>query len=197
MQRLPGLRDDLLGFHAEPKYSSNNPARSRIRVVRDPLRDMYVPVYAGDYTPGPNARAGTNIPLTARNTTSAPFAGPPVPPGRFSRSPIPACRSNATCARAKTSLCASSGAWWTPWCWRSGKKRSKRKRPWKRWNGPGVSYREIRHAKDPRDLGPMAVSKKGPQVNCPAAKKAGYQRESKRPMQVAGYLTRNSRPWKR
>jgi benzoyl-CoA reductase subunit BamC len=36
-------------FHANPKYSSNNPARSRIRVIRDPLRDVYVPVYAGDY----------------------------------------------------------------------------------------------------------------------------------------------------
>lgn len=36
-------------FHASPKYSSNNPARSRIRVVRDPLRDIYVPVYAGEY----------------------------------------------------------------------------------------------------------------------------------------------------
>ncbi len=38
-------------YHANPKYSSNNPARSRIRVIRDPLRDIYVPVYAGDYTP--------------------------------------------------------------------------------------------------------------------------------------------------
>ena len=38
-------------FHAEPKYSSNNPARSRIRVVRDPLKDIYVPVYAGEYAP--------------------------------------------------------------------------------------------------------------------------------------------------
>lgn len=38
-------------FHANPKYSSNNPARSRIRVIRDPLRDIYVPVYAGEYTP--------------------------------------------------------------------------------------------------------------------------------------------------
>ena len=35
-------------FHAEPKYSSNNPARSRIRINRDPLRDIYVPVYAGE-----------------------------------------------------------------------------------------------------------------------------------------------------
>jgi benzoyl-CoA reductase subunit BamC len=36
-------------FHASPKYSSNNPARSRVRVIRDPLADIYVPVYAGEY----------------------------------------------------------------------------------------------------------------------------------------------------
>jgi benzoyl-CoA reductase subunit BamC len=37
-------------FHASPRYSSNNPARSRIRIVREPLRDIYLPVYAGEYT---------------------------------------------------------------------------------------------------------------------------------------------------
>lgn len=36
-------------FHAKPKYSSNNPARARIRVIWDPLADIYVPVYAGEY----------------------------------------------------------------------------------------------------------------------------------------------------
>jgi len=36
--------------HASPKYSSNNPARSRIRVISHPLKDIYVPVYAGEYT---------------------------------------------------------------------------------------------------------------------------------------------------
>ena len=36
-------------FHAAPRYSSNNPARSRIRVIHQPLRDIYVPVYAGEY----------------------------------------------------------------------------------------------------------------------------------------------------
>jgi benzoyl-CoA reductase subunit BamC len=35
-------------FHAAPKYSSNNPARSRIRVIRDPMKDIYIPVYAGE-----------------------------------------------------------------------------------------------------------------------------------------------------
>lgn len=38
-------------FHATPKYSSINPARSRVRVIHEPLRDIYVPVYAGEYTP--------------------------------------------------------------------------------------------------------------------------------------------------
>ncbi len=38
-------------FHATPKYSGNNPERSRIRVMFEPLRDIYVPVYAGQYTP--------------------------------------------------------------------------------------------------------------------------------------------------
>jgi benzoyl-CoA reductase subunit BamC len=36
-------------FHARPKYSSINPARSRIRVVIDELNDVYVPIRAGDY----------------------------------------------------------------------------------------------------------------------------------------------------
>jgi len=36
-------------FHANPRYSSNNPARSRIRLVREPIRDVYLPVYAGEY----------------------------------------------------------------------------------------------------------------------------------------------------
>ena len=37
-------------FHTEPKYSINNPSRSRIRVIRDPLRDVFLPVFAGEYT---------------------------------------------------------------------------------------------------------------------------------------------------
>jgi benzoyl-CoA reductase subunit BamC len=34
-------------FHATPKYSSNNPERSRIRMIHEPLKDEYLPVYAG------------------------------------------------------------------------------------------------------------------------------------------------------
>ncbi len=38
-------------FHAEPKYSSVNPARSRIRVITRRLQDIWLPVFAGEYTP--------------------------------------------------------------------------------------------------------------------------------------------------
>jgi len=37
-------------FHAVPKYSSINPARSRIRVITDEINDEYVPIRATDYT---------------------------------------------------------------------------------------------------------------------------------------------------
>ncbi len=37
-------------FHATPRYSGINPARARIRLVRDPIKDVYLPVYAGHYT---------------------------------------------------------------------------------------------------------------------------------------------------
>ncbi|MFH2012900.1 MAG: (4Fe-4S)-binding protein [Pseudomonadota bacterium] len=38
-------------FHATPKYSSTNPARARIKVIHDPLKDIWLPVFAGEYTP--------------------------------------------------------------------------------------------------------------------------------------------------
>ncbi|CCK82514.1 MULTISPECIES: 4Fe-4S dicluster domain-containing protein [Desulfobacula] len=37
--------------HAKPKYSSVNPAASRIRVITHRLRDIWLPVFAGEYTP--------------------------------------------------------------------------------------------------------------------------------------------------
>lgn len=37
-------------FHSDPRYSSTNPAKSRIRVIFDPIRDIYVPVLAGEFT---------------------------------------------------------------------------------------------------------------------------------------------------
>ena len=37
-------------FHASPQYSSINPARSRIQIVRYALRDVWLPIFAGEYT---------------------------------------------------------------------------------------------------------------------------------------------------
>ena len=38
-------------FHASPRYSSNNPARSRIQILTNRLQDKWLPVFAGEYTP--------------------------------------------------------------------------------------------------------------------------------------------------
>jgi benzoyl-CoA reductase subunit BamC len=39
------------GFHSTPQWSSDNPAKSRIQVIRHPLKDIFLPVFAGEYTP--------------------------------------------------------------------------------------------------------------------------------------------------
>ncbi|NTU60425.1 MAG: (4Fe-4S)-binding protein [Deltaproteobacteria bacterium] len=36
--------------HSTPKYSAMNPARSRIKVIMDEARDLFVPIRAGEYT---------------------------------------------------------------------------------------------------------------------------------------------------
>jgi len=38
-------------FHANPQYSSVNPARSRIQVVTHRARNIWLPIFAGEYTP--------------------------------------------------------------------------------------------------------------------------------------------------
>jgi ferredoxin len=92
-------------FHAAEKYSSVNPARARIRVIREPLTDIYVPVYAGDYAPA--ECAGRD------KYTSVPSAELPARPGTSSKNPIPVFPSDATCVktiRHKKSPCVFSGA---------------------------------------------------------------------------------------
>ncbi|MFH1114037.1 MAG: (4Fe-4S)-binding protein [Pseudomonadota bacterium] len=38
-------------YHASPKYSSCNPARARIQVISRRLKNIWLPVFAGEYTP--------------------------------------------------------------------------------------------------------------------------------------------------
>ena len=89
-------------FHSVPKYSSNNPARSRIRVIRDPMRDVYVPVYAGEYAAAECMGRDKYI-IGGKEYDECAFpAGLPAPPEKPLKSLTPPCLSNATCARART-----------------------------------------------------------------------------------------------
>ena len=36
-------------FHATPQYGSNSPAKSHISVIHEPLKDIFVPVIAGEH----------------------------------------------------------------------------------------------------------------------------------------------------
>ena len=38
-------------FHAAPKYSEVNPAKSRVQVVSHRLRNIWLPLFAGEYSP--------------------------------------------------------------------------------------------------------------------------------------------------
>ena len=38
-------------FHSEPKYSRINPLRSRIQIIRHPFKNIWLPVFAGEYSP--------------------------------------------------------------------------------------------------------------------------------------------------
>jgi benzoyl-CoA reductase subunit BamC len=38
-------------YHATPKYSSNNPARSRIQIITNRLENKWLPVFSGEYAP--------------------------------------------------------------------------------------------------------------------------------------------------
>ena len=37
-------------YHADPRYTTNNPKRSRIRVFSEEDKNVYVPILAGQYT---------------------------------------------------------------------------------------------------------------------------------------------------
>ena len=74
-------------FTPSRKYSSINPARSRIRVVTDEMNDEYVPVRAGNFTRD-RVRWQASLPLQRQsNTVSAVSAGRPCPSRDFSSKP--------------------------------------------------------------------------------------------------------------
>lgn len=38
-------------YHSEPRFSSINPAKSRIQIITHRLKDIWLPVFAGEYAP--------------------------------------------------------------------------------------------------------------------------------------------------
>ena len=95
-------------FHAKPKFSSINPARSRIRVVVDELADEYVPLRAADYTPSEcNGRHIYKIAGKEYSTCS--FCGASCPSREYFREPdsgLP----------LKCDMCESVPPLDMPWC---------------------------------------------------------------------------------
>lgn len=73
-------------FHALPKYSSVNPARSRIRVVVDELTDVYVPIRAGDYTPAECTGRHTYS-ISGKDYTECSFCGVSCPARDYFKEP--------------------------------------------------------------------------------------------------------------
>jgi len=99
-------------FHAVPKYSSVNTARSRIMVIMNEERDILCP--SGPVTiPWRSATGETVTWSTARSTMRAPSARPPARRGMRSKNRIQVSRSSATCAKVSLlwkSLCALTRA---------------------------------------------------------------------------------------
>jgi benzoyl-CoA reductase subunit BamC len=73
-------------FHAVPKYSSINPARARIRVVLDELRDVYVPIRAGEYTQA-ECRGRNIYTINGKEYTECSFCGASCPSRDFFKEP--------------------------------------------------------------------------------------------------------------
>jgi benzoyl-CoA reductase subunit BamC len=59
-------------FHAVPRYSSPNPARSRIRLFVDEIRDVYIPIRGGNYTPA-ECNGRTQYDLNAKKYSECVF----------------------------------------------------------------------------------------------------------------------------
>jgi benzoyl-CoA reductase subunit BamC len=95
-------------FHAKPRFSSTNPARSRIRVVMDELRDVYVPTRAGDYTPAECNGRHTYV-INGKEYDECSFCGVSCPARDYFKEPdsgLP----------LKCDMCEEDPTLTEPWC---------------------------------------------------------------------------------
>jgi len=73
-------------FHAEPKYSIVNPARSRIRVNYDKFRDVYAPIRATGYTKA-ECRGRNTYTINGKEYDECSFCGASCPSRDFFKEP--------------------------------------------------------------------------------------------------------------
>lgn len=73
-------------FHAKPRYSSTNPARSRIRVIFDALNDVYVPIRASGYATAECTGRHTYV-INAKEYKECSFCGVACPARDYFKEP--------------------------------------------------------------------------------------------------------------
>lgn len=95
-------------FHAKPRFSSTNPARSRIRVVVNELNDEYVPIRSTDYTSAECAGRHTYT-VNGKEYSDCSFCGVVCPSRDYFREPdsdLP----------LKCDMCEDDPTLDEPWC---------------------------------------------------------------------------------
>ncbi len=147
-------------FHATPKYSAVNPAKSRIQVISRRLDDIWLPVIAGEYTPAECMGRDVYL-IDGKNTTNAAFVGPPALPGTCSKSPIRASPSSATCARVRTSQVCRVVPQRCPGLRGAGRGSRGRLRSGRDGGRGGIPDRQIRGADGNRCCRPNGKQKQG------------------------------------
>jgi hypothetical protein len=130
VQRLPRVRNDLLRVSRRTRHSSSNPARSRIRIVREPLKDIYLPVYAGEYTMS-ECTGRTTYMLDGKEYSECDFCRASCPSRDLFKEPdsgLPLkcdmCEDTPALAVPKCVECV----WLKPWSTRSARRKSRKNR---------------------------------------------------------------------
>ena len=86
-------------FHANPRYSGINPARSRIQVLTDRMNNKWLPVFAGEYTAAECMGRDKYI-IDGKEYEECDFCRAVMPVDEtYSKNPIPAFPSSATCVK--------------------------------------------------------------------------------------------------
>jgi benzoyl-CoA reductase subunit BamC len=84
------VRSSAPPFTPRPNTAAIIRQRSRIRVVRDPLKDIYIPVYAGEYAPA-ECMGRDKYVIDGKEYDECAFCRASCPSRDILKNPIPAC----------------------------------------------------------------------------------------------------------